>query len=90
VDGLVFMAGLIVGIVLAVTRGVISEAQRASLIALAAADGSPSREIRLSAQQRLKAVGAHIEVVTVPDAGHYPHQETPEVFLAVVKAFLAG
>jgi len=37
-----------------------------------------------------KATSPNIEVVTVPDAGHYPHQETPQVFLAVVRAFLAG
>lgn len=30
------------------------------------------------------------EVVVIPDAGHDPHEQTPLVFIAVVKAFLAG
>ena len=52
--------------------------------------GANSTIVPPETQRRLKALGPHIEVVSVPDAGHYPHQETPEVFLAVVRAFLAG
>ncbi len=32
----------------------------------------------------------NVEVVVLPDAGHYPHQDTPLVYVAVMKAFLAG
>ena len=52
--------------------------------------GAESNIVPPSTQQRLEALVPHIKVVTVPDAGHYPHQETPRVFIAVVKAFLAG
>lgn len=52
--------------------------------------GAESRIVPPETQKRLEATRPNIEVVTVPDAGHYPHQETPAVFLAVVKAFLAG
>jgi len=52
--------------------------------------GAESRIVPPETQVQLKATRPNIEVVTVPDAGHYPHQETPEVFLAVVRAFLAG
>jgi pimeloyl-ACP methyl ester carboxylesterase len=47
------------------------------------------RSMSPNTQARLKA-SPNIEVVIVPDAGHYPHQETPDVFLAVVRAFFAG
>jgi esterase len=52
--------------------------------------GARSNIVPPETQARLEALLPHIEVVTIPDAGHYPHQETPLVFLAVVKAFLAG
>lgn len=52
--------------------------------------GAESTIVPPATQTRLEALGSHIKVVVVPDAGHYPHQETPQVFLAVVKAFLAG
>jgi pimeloyl-ACP methyl ester carboxylesterase len=51
--------------------------------------GARSNIVPLETQQQLRAL-PNVEVVTIPDAGHYPHEETPEVFLAVVKAFLAG
>ena len=40
-------------------------------------------------QSQLKTL-PFAEVVTIPEAGHYPQEDTPELFLAVVKAFLAG
>lgn len=40
-------------------------------------------------QEQLKATLPRVEVVTVPDAGHYPRLDAPEVYLAIVKAFLA-
>jgi len=52
--------------------------------------GANSRIVPPDTQARLKATSPNIEVVIVPDAGHYPHQETPDVFLAVVRAFFAG
>jgi pimeloyl-ACP methyl ester carboxylesterase len=52
--------------------------------------GANSSIVPPETQRQLKATSPTIEVVTVPDAGHYPHQETPDVFLAVVRAFLAG
>ena len=51
--------------------------------------GARSNIVPLETQQQLRAL-PNVEVVTIPNAGHYPHEETPEVFLAVVKAFLAG
>jgi pimeloyl-ACP methyl ester carboxylesterase len=52
--------------------------------------GAESNIVPPATQQRLEALLPHIRIVTVPNAGHYPHQETPQVFLAVVGAFLAG
>jgi pimeloyl-ACP methyl ester carboxylesterase len=39
---------------------------------------------------QMKATLPNIEVLTIPDAGHTPHQDNPQVWLAVVRAFLAG
>jgi esterase len=51
--------------------------------------GGRSTLVPRETQAQLRALPT-IEVVTIPDAGHYPHEDTPELFLAVVKAFLAG
>jgi pimeloyl-ACP methyl ester carboxylesterase len=51
--------------------------------------GANSNLVPRETQEQLKAFPT-IEVVTIPDAGHYPHLDTPGVWLAVVKAFLAG
>ncbi len=51
--------------------------------------GARSNIVPAETQQQLRQL-PNVEVVTIPDAGHYPHEETPEVFVAVVKAFLAG
>jgi len=51
--------------------------------------GGRSRLVTADEQAQLKTL-PFAEVVTLPDAGHYPQEDTPEVFLAVVKAFLAG
>ena len=50
---------------------------------------SPRRLVTPEEQSQLKTL-PFAEVVTIPDAGHYPQEDTPELFLAVVKAFLAG
>ncbi|HEY7448771.1 MAG TPA: alpha/beta hydrolase [Vicinamibacterales bacterium] len=52
--------------------------------------GAESNIVPPPTQKRLEALLPNIKIVIVPDAGHYPHQETPQVFLAVVQAFLAG
>lgn len=51
--------------------------------------GGRSRLVPAETQEQLRAFPT-VEVVTIPEAGHYPHEETPEIFVAVVKAFLAG
>jgi pimeloyl-ACP methyl ester carboxylesterase len=52
--------------------------------------GVNSNLVPKETQAQLKATLPNIEVVTIPDAGHTPHQDNPAVWLAVVKAFLAG
>jgi pimeloyl-ACP methyl ester carboxylesterase len=52
--------------------------------------GANSNLVPKETQVRLKATLPNIEVLTIPNAGHTPHQENPLVWLAVVKAFLAG
>jgi len=52
--------------------------------------GANSNLVPKETQAQLKATLPNIEVLTIPDAGHTPHQDNPQVWLAVVKAFLAG
>lgn len=52
--------------------------------------GANSNLVPKETQVRLKATLPNIEVLTIPDAGHTPHQDNPQVWLAVVRAFLAG
>lgn len=52
--------------------------------------GANSKVVPPATQERLIATSPNIKVVKVPDAGHFPHQETPEIFVIVVAAFLAG
>jgi pimeloyl-ACP methyl ester carboxylesterase len=52
--------------------------------------GANSNLVPKDIQAQLEAALPNIEVVTIPDAGHYPHLDAPAVWLAVVKAFLAG
>lgn len=51
--------------------------------------GGRSRLVTADEQSKLRQLPT-VDVVTIPDAGHYPHEDTPELFLAVVRAFLAG
>jgi pimeloyl-ACP methyl ester carboxylesterase len=51
--------------------------------------GGRSRLVTAEEQQQLRTL-PFAEVVTIPDAGHYPQEDTPEAFLAIVRAFLAG
>ncbi len=52
--------------------------------------GANSNLVPKETQVRLKATLPNIEVLTIPNAGHTPHQDNPQVWLAVVRAFLAG
>jgi pimeloyl-ACP methyl ester carboxylesterase len=51
--------------------------------------GGRSRLVTAEEQKELRTL-PFAEVVTIRDAGHYPQEDTPDVFLAIVKAFLAG
>jgi len=51
--------------------------------------GGRSRLVTVEEQERLRALPI-AEVITLPDAGHYPHEDAPELLIAVFKAFLAG
>jgi pimeloyl-ACP methyl ester carboxylesterase len=51
--------------------------------------GGRSRLVTAEEQQQLRTL-PFAEVVRIREAGHYPQEDTPEVFLAIVKAFLAG
>jgi pimeloyl-ACP methyl ester carboxylesterase len=51
--------------------------------------GGRSRLLTADEQKQLRTL-PFAEVVTIPEAGHYPQEDTPEAFLAIVKAFLAG
>jgi pimeloyl-ACP methyl ester carboxylesterase len=52
--------------------------------------GENSNLLPRATQLQLEATLPNIKVVTLPDAGHTPHRDNPRVWLAVVKAFLAG
>ena len=52
--------------------------------------GANSNLVPKETQAQLKATLPNIEVLSIPDAGHSPHQDNPQVWLAVVRAFLAG
>ena len=52
--------------------------------------GANSNLVPKETQVQLKATLPIIEVLTIPNAGHTPHQDNPLVWLAVVRAFLAG
>lgn len=49
--------------------------------------GGRSRLVTAAEQERLVAL-PHVEVVTIPDAGHYPHQDSPDRLVAVIREFL--
>ena len=51
--------------------------------------GGRSRLVTADEQAKLRPLPT-VDVVTIPEAGHYPHEDTPEIFLAIVRAFLAG
>jgi pimeloyl-ACP methyl ester carboxylesterase len=52
--------------------------------------GGASTIVPLDTQQEIKAALPQAELVTLPGLGHYPSDEQPAQFLAVVDRFLAG
>lgn len=50
--------------------------------------GGASDIVPLETQQELKNALPHVEIVTMPGLGHYPSDEKPEEFLAIVDKFL--
>lgn len=52
--------------------------------------GGASTIVPPETQERLKQVLPQVEIVTMPGLGHYPSDEKPEEFIAIVDRFLAG
>jgi esterase len=52
--------------------------------------GGRSTIVPPEAQEQLKKTIPGVQIVTMPGLGHYPDQEKPEEFVAIVKKFLAG
>jgi len=50
--------------------------------------GDDDRIVSPEASRHTAAVIPHAQLVVIPNAGHLPHEETPEVFLQAVHAFL--
>lgn len=51
--------------------------------------GGASDIVPLATQTRLRQVLPQVEIVTMPGLGHYPSDETPADFIAIVDRFLA-
>lgn len=52
--------------------------------------GGASDIVPLQTQEKLKQVLPQVEIVTMPGLGHYPSDERPAEFLAIVDRFLAA
>jgi pimeloyl-ACP methyl ester carboxylesterase len=52
--------------------------------------GGGSAIVPPETQRELQRVLPQVELVTMPELGHYPSQEEPEDFIAIVEAFLAS
>jgi len=52
--------------------------------------GGASTIVPAETQTRLKQVLPQVEIVTMPGLGHYPVDEDPGGFLAIVDRFLQG
>ena len=50
--------------------------------------GGASTIVPAETQAQLKRVLPHVEIVTMPGLGHYPGDEDPPGFLAIVDRFL--
>lgn len=51
--------------------------------------GGRSRIVPPATQDELRKILPRVEIVTIPDTGHYPSDEKPAEFLAIVDRFLA-
>ena len=52
--------------------------------------GGRSTIVPAETQEDLKRTLPQVQIVTIPGAGHYPNEENPKEFLAIVDEFLAG
>ncbi|PYS18640.1 MAG: hypothetical protein DMG17_05460 [Acidobacteria bacterium] len=52
--------------------------------------GGRSTIVPAETQEDLKRTLPQVQIVTIPGAGHYPNEENPKEFLAIVDKFLAG
>jgi pimeloyl-ACP methyl ester carboxylesterase len=52
--------------------------------------GDRSTIVPAATQAELRRTLPRVEIATVPDTGHYPSEENPAAFLAIVDEFLAG
>ena len=52
--------------------------------------GGASAIVPAQTQERLRKTLPQARIVTMPELGHYPSDEQPEAFLAIVDEFLAG
>jgi pimeloyl-ACP methyl ester carboxylesterase len=51
--------------------------------------GGASNIVPPETQKRLKATLPHVEIITMPGLGHYPHVESPAEYLRIVSEFLS-
>ena len=52
--------------------------------------GGRSTIVPAETQEDLKRTLPQVQIVTIPGAGHYPNEENPKEFLAIVDKFLTG
>jgi pimeloyl-ACP methyl ester carboxylesterase len=52
--------------------------------------GGASRIVPAEAQEQLRQTLPQVQIVTMPGLGHYPSDERPQEFLAIVDRFLGG
>ena len=52
--------------------------------------GGASTIVPAETQEQLRQALPQVQIVTMPGLGHYPSDEKPEDFLAIVDKFLAG
>jgi haloalkane dehalogenase len=66
------------------------ERQRLATLPMLIAWGLKDSAFRPHQLARWLAAFPHAEVATLPDAGHWPHEEEPDAVLAALRPFLAG
>jgi esterase len=52
--------------------------------------GGNSRIVPVETQQKLQETIQGVQIVIIPETGHYPDQEASAAFLRIAKSFLAG